>query len=173
MKIPRVITADERFSLRGKRALVYGAACGIGRAVAHEFVSAGAEVIGVDLDEAGLTETANQAPTALSTHVADVTDDNEVRSLTGEFFDADRPCDILFYSVATRYRGESVVDMTPADWRNQIDVNLNGAFIAVHNAIPTMTRGGSIILVASQLGSLRQQGSTHPVRQSPGCRSHG
>jgi len=153
LKIPRVVPADERFSLKGKRALVYGAACGIGRAVAHEFVSAGADVVAVDVDTAGLEETEAKAPASLSTHIADVTNDEEVKALTAEHFDPSRPCDVLFYSVATRYKGETVVQMTPSDWRRQIDVNLNGAFVAVHNAIPTMTRGGSIILVASQLGS--------------------
>lgn len=153
--------ADTRFSLSGKRAIVYGAACGIGRAVVHEFLGAGAVVLAVDMDAVGLEETAAmaQASDRLKTTVADVTQDADVADLTNRFCGDDQPCDVLVYSVATRYKGETVVDMTPDTWRKQIDVNLTGAFVAVHNTIPAMTRGGSIILVASQLGSVGVAGA--------------
>lgn len=159
MKIPRVVTSEERFSLKNKRALIYGAGCGIGRAIAHEFLSAGAEVIGVDVDAAGLSETEQTSPKTMASCVADVTNDEDVRTLTAEHFDASRPCDVLVYSAATRYRSERVVDMKLTDWRRQIDVNLTGAFVCVHHAIPTMTRGGSVILIASQLGSVAAPGA--------------
>lgn len=159
MKQARAVPAENRFSLEGKRALIYGAACGLGRAIAHEYVFAGAEVIAVDVDAEGLEQTLAMSPDGMTTSLTDVTNDAAVGALTREHFDSDRPCDVLVYSVATRYRGERVVEMDPAEWRRQIDVNLNGAFVAVHNAIPTMTRGGSIILVASQLGSVGVSGA--------------
>ena len=57
MGIPMEKSISELISLRGKRALITGAASGIGRATALRFAEAGAGLELVDLNESGLAET--------------------------------------------------------------------------------------------------------------------
>ncbi|WP_425074237.1 SDR family NAD(P)-dependent oxidoreductase [Sagittula sp. S175] len=55
----------------------------------------------------------------------------------------------------------TVGDYTPEQWKQVIDVNLNGVFYGTHYAIPAMKAagGGSIVNIASVLGSVGTEGS--------------
>ena len=48
----------------------------------------------------------------------------------------------------------SIVDMTLADWRRQMAINVDGVFLSVKHSIPAMRRagGGSIVLISSVAG---------------------
>ena len=60
--------------LRGRRALVTGAASGIGRACAEALATAGAHVVAVDLDGAALEALSASSPTAFETRAMDLAD---------------------------------------------------------------------------------------------------
>lgn len=54
-------TSAQLLSMKDRRVLITGAAAGIGRAIALRFAEAGAELLLLDIDEAGLAQTAGDA----------------------------------------------------------------------------------------------------------------
>lgn len=131
-------------ALAGRTALVIGAAQGIGKAVAAAFAEAGATVIGADLRAGDGVEP------------VDVADEASVAALLTK---VGPRLDVLLYGAAHLDPAAAVPDVPSDMWRKVIDVNLTGAFLVCKHAIPKMRgHGGSIILIASQLGSVGSPG---------------
>ena len=73
-----------RYDFTGKTVLVTGAGHGLGRAIARGFAELGAEVFGVDLDQAELEQTRREAGARCQVRRLDVTDRKAVQSLIAE-----------------------------------------------------------------------------------------
>lgn len=136
--------------LAGRRALITGAAGGIGGASAALFSSEGAEVWGADL--AGRELAALNRATEL-----DLTDPLQVAELFDQIRREWGRLDILFNVAGASGRawGDGPVDScTWEGWRKTMSVNLDTAFLCCKGAVPLMSeRGGSIINLSSVLGS--------------------
>ena len=144
-------------ALRDKVALVVGAANGICRAIAIAFAGAGAHVVYADVDEAGARATAAAVEQAGGRAVAqrtDVTQAADARAAVAAAEKAFGGLDVLVFGAATREPSATVAQMEEADWNRTLAVNLTGAFLMSKAALPALARrgGGSIILIASQLG---------------------
>ena len=154
---------DPTFTLERKVALVVGAANGIGRATAMAFAAAGAAVACADVEEAGAKTTAAEIERsgrqALPIHL-DVTDGASCRAAIAAMVDRFGGLDVLLYGAADSDRAATVLEMDEAAWDRVIRVNLTGAFLMVKAAIPAMIArgGGSVILIASQLGRVASPG---------------
>ena len=133
--------------LDAKTALVTGAARGIGKAIAERFAEEGALVARLDLDSG--------AEGALSL-AADVSDEAEVEAAVAQALAAFGRIDTLVNSAAASNSVTPVGDLTLAEWRRTIEVNLTGTFLPCRAVIGAMRRtgGGAIINIASQLGSV-------------------
>jgi NAD(P)-dependent dehydrogenase (short-subunit alcohol dehydrogenase family) len=150
-------------TLRGKVALVVGAANGIGRATSLTFAEAGADVVCADIDEAGATTTAASVEktgvraAAVRLDVGDLASCHAAVAVAVERFGG---LDVLMFGAAVRDRAAKVTEMEEAAWNDLIRVNLTGAFLMCKAAIPAIaTRGGgSVILIASQLGRVARAG---------------
>ena len=136
-------------ALTGKAAIVTGAARGLGAAIAARFADEGARVACLDLNPP--EPPANGL--ALATDVADETSVAEAVAKTVEEFGR---IDILVNCAAADGIRGPVTEMALADWNRALAVNLTGAFLTSRAVIPHMEagEGGSIIHVASQLGSV-------------------
>lgn len=136
--------------LAGRTALVTGAAQGIGRAIADRFAAEGARLARLDLNA---IDTDAVGDLAL---VADVSDEAAVKEAVNAARTAFGRIDILVNNAAGGNSPTPAADLTLAQWRRTIDVNLTGAFIVSRSVIGSMrkTGGGAIINVASQLGSV-------------------
>ena len=68
--------------------------------------------------------------------------------------------DVLLYGAADSDKAATVLEMDEAAWDRVIRINLTGAFLMVKAAIPAMIArgGGSVILIASQLGRVASPG---------------
>jgi NAD(P)-dependent dehydrogenase (short-subunit alcohol dehydrogenase family) len=163
---------DPAFTLEKKIAVVVGAANGIGRATALAFAAAGARVACADVEEPGAKTTAadveKAGAQALPVHL-DVTDGASCRAAVAATVERFGGLDVLMYGAADSDRTATVLELDEAAWDRVIRINLTGAFLMVKAAIPAMiTRGGgSIILIASQLGRVGSPG------RAPYCATKG
>ena len=149
--------------LDGKSAMVVGAANGIGRATALAFAAAGAGVTCADVETAGAKTTAADIEAggghAMAVHL-DVTDSASCRAAVAATVERFGGVDVLLYGAADNDRTATVLELDEAAWDRVVRINLTGAFLMVKATIPAMiTRGGgSVILIASQLGRVASPG---------------
>jgi len=131
--------------LRGKRALITGAAQGIGRSTAILFEQAGAEVLATDLNMQGLRNLD-------CSHIQqlDVTDAEAVEQLL------DVPAFDIIFNCAGLVQNGSIDDCTETEWQTAWDVNVTSMYRIIKTLLPGMIYkgGGSIINVASVASSI-------------------
>ena len=149
--------------LQGKAAIVTGAGGGIGAAISRQFASEGATVVGVDLDAGALELMAKAVSAAggrVSTLVADVAEEATAEAAVTRALAEFGRLDVLVSNAVYDLPLAPLTDISLADWRHAMAVNLDSAFLLSKHAIPAMDRGGggSIILVASQLGQVARPG---------------
>lgn len=140
--------------LKGKVAIITGAAGGIGRASTLRFAQEGAQVVAADIHEQGAEETArivaSDCPDAVIAHAVDVSRADRVERLIADTVTRFGRLDVIFSNAAIMRDG-SVVDLSEADWDALFDANVKGAFLCGKYGIPAMrdTGGGSFIITAS------------------------
>jgi len=121
----------ERFSLKGRTALVTGGGQGIGQAYAHALAEAGADVAIVDLNLETATEVAAEIA-ALGVRSlaikADVSDVGQVAGMVADVTQAWGRLDIGVNNAGVRCWAEAE-NMTEAEWDDLMDVNLKAVFL--------------------------------------------
>ena len=165
----RVSSENADGRLRGKVAIVTGAARGIGRAVAVGFACEGATVIGLDAAERvsmtqryaipspeDLGETARLVRAAgANWHgvIADIRNRHRLREVVSQAVAEHGRIDILA-AVAGIQSFEALADMRDHDWDDLIDINLTGTANTLRAVIPAMQRqrSGRIIITSSTQG---------------------
>jgi gluconate 5-dehydrogenase len=150
-----------KFSLEGKIALVTGASYGIGMALAKAFAEAGATIVFNDIKpelvEKGLEEYTKCGINAFG-YVCDVTDEDAVYALVAQIKEDVGVIDILVNNAGIIKRIPAV-DMTAAEFRQVIDIDLNGPFIVSKAVAPAMIEkgGGKIINICSMMSELGRE----------------
>lgn len=114
-------------SLQNTRAVVTGAASGIGRALARELSVRGARVIVSDVNEAGLAETLAGLGAGCSSFVCDVADHAQVEALAAHATGTLGGCDLLFANAGVIAAGR-YTRMPPAEADWILGVNVRGAW---------------------------------------------
>jgi NAD(P)-dependent dehydrogenase (short-subunit alcohol dehydrogenase family) len=140
--------------LEGKVVLISGAASDIGVAIASRCIAEGASVVCADLDPEAAARTVRQlGPAALDAR-CDVTDLESARTVVDLTRSKFGRLDGYVHNAAAPWHAGSVEDLDPAHWYQEIDVSLTGAFLMSRFVVPAMREGGggSVVLVASQLG---------------------
>jgi NAD(P)-dependent dehydrogenase (short-subunit alcohol dehydrogenase family) len=140
----------------GSHALIYGAAQGIGRAVAQEFARRGAGVAIADIDLAGAREAAALIRSGGGEAVAiacDVTREDSVQAAGAEAERTFGTIDIVMNNVGAILNGNPE-DIPTAEWRRIMDLNFFGAIHSNQIFLPKMlARGrGYIVNTASFAG---------------------
>jgi NAD(P)-dependent dehydrogenase (short-subunit alcohol dehydrogenase family) len=143
------------------RAIVTGAARGLGAGVARRLAADGHAVALLDVSPT-VSETAAELAAAAAARVlavvADVSDEGRVADATATALDALGGLDLLVSAAGVGGPANAVVDTDPAAFRRTLDVNLVGAFLmarAVTRAMVEQHTGGAIINLGSLFG---QQG---------------
>jgi NAD(P)-dependent dehydrogenase (short-subunit alcohol dehydrogenase family) len=141
-----------------RRALVTGAAKGIGRATALALARAGLDVAVNDLDAAGAEATAGAVREVGRRSLAlpgDVSISAEVRALGGRLAEAWDGVDILVNNAGVIHSG-TLAETADEDWERVMGVNLLGMFLVCRELIPAMAerRWGRIINLSSMAARL-------------------
>lgn len=132
--------------LRGKRVLITGGAGGIGTASARRFLEEGARVVVLDRDDAALRRIGRRLPALSGAIRADVSDPDDVARAFEELDDLAGGLDVLINNAGISLR-HRFTDISPQEWRQVIDVNLNGVFFVAQQAARRMLAGeGGVIL---------------------------
>jgi 3-oxoacyl-[acyl-carrier protein] reductase len=130
-----------RIDLDGRVALIGGGCGGIERAVRERFIASGASVATWDL--------ADDADDRV-----DVTDEAAVAAGFERFMDRFGRIDILVNAAGVTGPTVPIEDVSLADWRRTIDVNLTSTFLSCRAVVPEMRRrnAGRIVNLASIAG---------------------
>lgn len=141
------------FDFSGKRALVTGAASGIGAAVAKALADAGAShLVLVDLDQERLE--VMDLPCEVSRHAGDVADEALWQRIEAE----GGALDAAFLNAGIAGTAAPFAKMAFDDWRKVMSVNLDGLFLSLRCAMRLASDGAAIALTASVAGVKAEPG---------------
>lgn len=149
------------FRLDGKVALVTGASYGIGFAIASAFSEAGATIVFNDIKQELVDKgLAAYKELGIEAHgyVCDVTDEEQVKNMVATIEKEVGVIDILVNNAGIIKR-IPMCDMSAAEFRQVIDVDLNAPFIVSKAVIPSMIQkgGGKIINICSMMSELGRE----------------
>ena len=149
------------FSLEGKIAWITGASYGIGFAIAEAFHAAGATIVFNDINQElvdrGLKSYAEKGIPARG-FVCDVTDEDAVQALVKTIEQEIGVIDILVNNAGI-IRRIPMTEMSAAEFRKVVDIDLNAPFICAKAVIPAMIRKGhgKIINICSMMSELGRE----------------
>ena len=141
----------------GKNVMITGAAVGIGRACAIRFAKMGANLLLLDADSEKLAKTAKEiAPLHVQTvsKPCDVSDENAVREAVKQGENDIGTIDILVNNAALWRYTALFCEVSAAQWKRYLDVNVMGCVYCSQAVLPGMLKKhwGRIINVASVTG---------------------
>ena len=165
---PAVMPSLERQTiLTGQKALVTGASSGIGLHVAIALGHAGADVVvnyvsDPDKAEEAVQEIKRRADVEAMAIRADVSDEDQVRSMFATMCEAFGTIDILVNNAGLQ-QDAPIEDMTLAQWNKVISVNLTGQFLCSREAIREFKRRGVQPEISCAAGKIICMSSVHDV----------
>ena len=133
----------------GKLALVTGAGGGIGRAIARLALAQGWRVVLIDVQQEALARTATELGGA-EHQVCDITDEAQVAALVDSLDAVPQ----LLVNNAGVVKFSYLLDMSVADFRRVIDIDLTGAFIMSQAVARRMREHGGSIVNISSIGGI-------------------
>jgi len=143
--------------LKGKVAIITGAASGIGRAASILFAEAGANVVLADLNEAAGKEVAELCSRTGNKAVfqrTDVSQEEDIVALVACATQTFGRLDVMFNNAGIGGAVGSLEQITVEDWDRTQHVCLRGVFLGIKHSVAPMRAvgGGSIISTASVAG---------------------
>ncbi|EZH67212.1 3-oxoacyl-ACP reductase [Bacillaceae bacterium JMAK1] len=159
--------------LQGKKALVTGASRGIGRAIAIQLASLGADVA---INYSGNQAKAEETKASCEAHgvraitiQADVSDETQVKAMFKTVTDEFERIDLLINNAGIT-RDNLVMRMKSEDWDDVMNTNVKGVFLCSKAASRPMMkqREGIIVNIASVVGSIGNPGQANYVAAKAG-----
>lgn len=141
-------------TLRDRIVVVTGAAGGVGRALSRRFAAAGARLVLVDCDAAGLRESARALGGAvLAAHAVDVAEDGAAGALRDAVLAGPGTAHVLVNNAGLTVHG-AFADLTAADIDRVLDVDLRAPLRLTRAFLPLLRAGdeGHVVFVASMAG---------------------
>ena len=150
-----------QFDLTGKVALVTGATYGIGFSIASALAEAGATIVFNDIKQEFVDKglkAYDEAGIKAHGYVADVTDEDAINEMVAKIENEVGVIDILVNNAGIIKR-IPMHEMTAAEFRQVIDIDLNGPFIVSKAVIPSMIKKGhgKIINICSMMSELGRE----------------
>ena len=147
--------------------VVTGAGNGLGAAIAAAAADSGWQVGVLDVDEAAAAEVAAEIGSAAVALRADTANESDIEVALDRFADfIGRPAPDAFVAGAGVVRFGPLLDVTVADWRSVVDVNVTGTFISARAAARRM-------ITAAQPGTIVNVTSMNGVAPGPNAGAYG
>ena len=142
------------YDLSGKVALITGGAQGIGLAVANRMYNSGAHVVICDIDEKFAKTAISAMPERSTFQNLDITKPEMINSALKSVHETLGSIDILVNSAGIAGPNAKVVDYPFTDWKQILEINLDGTFNMCKSALPFMVSNnyGRIVNIASIAG---------------------
>ena len=155
-----------RLDLKGRVAVITGAAQGIGLAVARRMLDSEAKVVLWDADAVLLGRTAAELQAqglAVSASVVDVSDDAAVQKATADAVKSHGRIDILVNNAGITGGNAPTWELSPEVWRRVMEINLVGPYLTCRSVVPVMRAQGygRIVNVASVAGKEGNPNASH------------
>ena len=148
--------SPEMGRLRGKVALISGAASGIGRETARLFAQEGAEVVLADVDASRGKEAAARIGTSAWFIELDVTQEDSWTKVLAAILERAGRLDILVNCAGIWVDGD-FISASLRDWQRTMDVNAKGTFLGCRFAVEAMRarqNSGAIVNISSVYGNI-------------------
>lgn len=158
--------------LKGKIAIVTGAAQGIGRAIASGLAREGANIVAGDMDVGRTRDVVREIEAAGSECMAtalDVSNETSVTRMKESVLRKFGRIDILVNNAGI-YPTSPVVEMTEEEWDRVIDTNLGGNFLCSRAVVPQMRsqKSGRIISISSSIAYKGARSGAHYAASKAG-----
>ncbi|QUT08302.1 glucose 1-dehydrogenase [Sphingobium phenoxybenzoativorans] len=137
--------------LSGKIALVTGGSTGIGRATAERFAEEGATVYIFARNKKDLEAAASEIGHGVIAVAGDVTKTGDLKRLVDRIKSGHGRLDIVVANAGT-VKSETLAEATEETFDETLGTNLRGVYFTVSNALPLISKGGSVVLTSSGLG---------------------
>src|ERR1700677_3943043 len=139
--------------LRDKIAVISGAASGIGKEIASTFANEGAKVVIADRNGAGAEATAAELDNSRQRVIGvamDISNESQVEAGIDSVISALGRIDILVSNAGIQIVAP-IEELSYADWRQVLGINLDGAFLTTRAVLRPMYKqgGGTIIYMGS------------------------
>lgn len=156
--------------LSGKKAIVTGAASGIGRASARIFAREGARVVAVDMVEEGLAATVamiTEAGDIATAVTADAGSEDDVADFINNCVETYGGLDVIYANAGVSGGRVPLAQQTVEMWQNVLRINLIGPFLAIKHAVPIMrSQGKGSIICTASVAALRANAGGPPYAAS-------
>ena len=156
--------------LSGKKAIVTGAASGIGRASDRIFAREGARVVAVDMVEEGLAATVamiTEAGDIATAVTADAGSEDDVADFINNCVETYGGLDVIYANAGVSGGRVPLGQQTVEMWRNVLQINLIGPFLAIKHAAPIMlAQGKGSIICTASVAALRANAGGPPYAAS-------
>ncbi|HET9086777.1 MAG TPA: SDR family oxidoreductase [Acidobacteriaceae bacterium] len=140
--------------LTGKISVITGASAGIGAAIAKKLATMGSHCILIARDQGRLKKAQDEIAAAggkAESHICDLSDPNQIDSLTRKLLQAHGRCDILVNNAGIGSFGGPLHLTDLAEWEQTIAINLRAPYLLLRAFAPGMiaARSGHIINISS------------------------
>lgn len=158
--------------LKGKVAIITGAASGIGLATVTAFAQEGAKVVAVDVNrergERAIEKIVAEGGEAFF-HCADISSEADIGRMVADTVARWGKIDIIFNNAGI-VLVKPLEETTEAEWDRLMAINVKAAFLAIKHVVPHMRRsGGGVILNTGSIGSMVGQLNTPAYIASKGA----
>jgi NAD(P)-dependent dehydrogenase (short-subunit alcohol dehydrogenase family) len=142
----------------GRRAVVTGAARGIGFATVRRLLREGASVLAVDIDAEGMAPLSAEGAETIVASVSDEADRARIAEAGGELDYLVNAAGVLFV--------KPIWDVTLEEWRRLYSVNVEGTFFLTQALGRSIRRGGAIVNLSSSSAKLATTVEVTPYSSS-------
>ncbi len=142
--------------LKGKVAVITGAASGFGEGIARRFAREGAKVVLADINGEGAHKVAEDIGAAALGITCDVTRQVDVEAMVAAALENFGALDILVNNAGFTHRNQSMLDVDEATFDRIMAVNVKAIYYSALAAVPVMkARGGGVIINTASTAGVR------------------